>query len=206
MIWFLQLINFLYYVMPREAVRNEFNSASPTSTQVLKWILLFGLHSQVQELPPRCHRLYIKRLFLMIKSFLIVPKIPLAGVNSTNNHNHKCVPSAQSSSPPVVPWQRPQKSSHTARKTSSVPVISSNNEDPVVDAVTDVADYDIGLGFVRSSAGSSPQQTKLKGKPTFIWKWRVWVGWGWTWREGQETRRYRSESWTKCSKGVWLDN
>jgi hypothetical protein len=29
-----------------------------------------------------------------------------------------------------------------------------------------VADYDIGLGFVRRSAGSSPQQTKLKGEPS----------------------------------------
>jgi len=61
---------------------------------------------------------------------------------------------------PVLPWQRPQKSSHTARKTSFVPVISSNDEDPAVD------DYDIGLGFVRRSAGSSPQQTKLKGEPS----------------------------------------
>ncbi|XP_006597826.1 uncharacterized protein [Glycine max] len=82
---------------------------------------------------------------------------------SVGTNNRKRVASARSSSPPVVHWQRPQKSSRTARRTNFVPNVSSNDDSPALDSVSDVTGNDLGLGFVRRLAGNSPQQIKLKG-------------------------------------------
>ncbi|KAE9608149.1 hypothetical protein Lalb_Chr08g0232421 [Lupinus albus] len=78
-------------------------------------------------------------------------------------NNRKRVASARSSSPPVVPWQRPQKSSRTARRTNFVPIVSSNDDSPASDSLSDVAANDLGLGFSRRMADTSPQKIKLKG-------------------------------------------
>ena len=85
---------------------------------------------------------------------------PPAGVGT---NNRKRVASARSSSPPVVHWQRPQKSSRTARRTNFIPMGSSNDDSPALDSVSDVVDNDNGVEFPRRLAGSSPQQIKLKG-------------------------------------------
>lgn len=88
------------------------------------------------------------------------PKPP-AGAGTTNR---KRAASARSSSPPVVKWQRPQKSSRTARRTNLVPVTSSNDDSPALDSVSDVTGNDLGLGFPKRLTGSSPQQIKSKGE------------------------------------------
>ncbi|OIV97375.1 hypothetical protein TanjilG_07127 [Lupinus angustifolius] len=85
---------------------------------------------------------------------------PPAGVGT---NNRKRVASARSSSPPVAPWQRPQKSSRTARRTNFVPIVSSNDDSPASDSVSDVAANDLGLGFSKRMASTSPQKIKLKG-------------------------------------------
>ncbi|KAF1892414.1 hypothetical protein Lal_00010879 [Lupinus albus] len=85
---------------------------------------------------------------------------PPAGVGT---NNRKRVASARSSSPPIVPWQRPQKSSRTSRRTNFVPFVSSNDDSPASDSVSDVAANDLVSGVTRRMSGSSPQQIKLKG-------------------------------------------
>ncbi|KAI4335262.1 hypothetical protein L6164_013926 [Bauhinia variegata] len=89
---------------------------------------------------------------------------PPAGVGT---NNRKRVASVRSSSPPVAHWagQRQQKSSRTARRTNFMPIISSNDDSPALDTASDVAVNDLGMGFPRRLAGSSPQQIKLKGDP-----------------------------------------
>lgn len=148
--------------MPRATVRDEFNSASPTSSTKLNAAIRAPRSGSgvAPKLSPVVHRTAVPNDWELSHCATKPP----AGVNSTNNR--KRATSARSSSPPVVPWQRPQKSSRTARRTSFVPIASSNDEAPAVDAVSDVSGNDIGLGFVRRSAGSSPQQIKLKGEPS----------------------------------------
>jgi hypothetical protein len=148
--------------MPRATVRDEFNSASPTSSAKMNTAIRAPRSGSgvAPKMSPVVHRTAVPNDWELSHCTTKPP----AGVNSTNNR--KRVASARSSSPPVVPWQRPQKSSRTARRTSFVPVVSSNDEAPAVDAVSDVAGNDIGLGFVRRSAGSSPQQIRLKGEPS----------------------------------------
>ncbi|KAL1531346.1 hypothetical protein AAHA92_34033 [Salvia divinorum] len=76
-------------------------------------------------------------------------------------NSRKRTPSAQSSSP-VANWaQRPQKISRTARRTSLLPVVSGNDEDPVMDAASDmmVNETDFPAG--------SPKQAKIKGDNIF---------------------------------------
>ncbi|XP_047171004.1 uncharacterized protein LOC124839283 isoform X2 [Vigna umbellata] len=82
---------------------------------------------------------------------------------SVGTNNRKRMASARSSSPPVVHWQRPQKSSRTARRANFVSTVSSIDDSPALDSVSDVSGNDLGLGFVRRLAGNSPQQIKLKG-------------------------------------------
>lgn len=146
----------------KATVRDEFNSASPTSSAKMNTAIRAPRSGSgvAPKMSPVVHRTAVPNDWELSHCTTKPP----AGVNSTNNR--KRVASAQSSSPPVVPWQRPQKSSRTARRTSFVPVVSSNDEAPAVDAVSDVAGNDIGLGFVRRSAGSSPQQIRLKGEPS----------------------------------------
>lgn len=80
--------------------------------------------------------------------------------------NRKRMTSMRSSSPPVSHWasQRPQKISRIARRTNLVPIVSSNDDNPL-DNTFDVVGNDIGLGFGRRMSGSSPQQVKIKGEP-----------------------------------------
>jgi len=85
---------------------------------------------------------------------------------SVGTNNRKRMASARSSSPPVVHWQRPQKSSRTARRANFVSTVSSNDDSAALDSVSDVTGNDLGLGFVRRLAGNSPQQIKLKGDST----------------------------------------
>ncbi|XP_050921100.1 uncharacterized protein LOC127138656 isoform X2 [Lathyrus oleraceus] len=146
----------------KATVRDEFNSASPTSSTKLNAAIRAPRSGSgvAPKLSPVVHRTAVPNDWELSHCATKPP----AGVNSTNNR--KRATSARSSSPPVVPWQRPQKSSRTARRTSFVPIASSNDEAPAVDAVSDVSGNDIGLGFVRRSAGSSPQQIKLKGEPS----------------------------------------
>ncbi|CAJ2649915.1 unnamed protein product [Trifolium pratense] len=146
----------------KATVRDEFNSSSPTSSTKMSTAIRAPRSSSgvAPKMSPVVHRTAVPNDWELSHCATKPP----AGVNSTNNR--KRAASARSSSPPVVPWQRPQKSSRTARRTSFVPVVSSNDEAPALDAVSDVAGNDIGIGFVRRSAGSSPQQIKLKGEPS----------------------------------------
>ncbi|XP_027902807.1 uncharacterized protein LOC114162976 isoform X3 [Vigna unguiculata] len=57
---------------------------------------------------------------------------------SVGTNNRKRMASARSSSPPVVHWQRPQKSSRTARKANFVSTVSSIDDSPALDSVSDV--------------------------------------------------------------------
>lgn len=72
-------------------------------------------------------------------------------------NSRKRTPSTRSSSP-VANWaQRPQKISRTARRTNLLPIVSGNDEGPVMDAASDMMVND------RRFPAHSPQQTKLKG-------------------------------------------
>ncbi|KAL0726691.1 hypothetical protein Bca4012_022784 [Brassica carinata] len=75
----------------------------------------------------------------------------LAGVPS-----RKRMTSNRSSSPPVTQWagQRPQKISRSARRTNLIPIVSSNDDVPSPDNMSDV-------GFHRRSPAASPQM-KIK--------------------------------------------
>ncbi|XP_047940655.1 uncharacterized protein LOC125187993 isoform X1 [Salvia hispanica] len=76
-------------------------------------------------------------------------------------NSRKRTPSARSSSP-VANWaQRPQKISRTARRTSLLPVVSGNDEDPVMDAASDM------MVNERCFPAGSPKQTKIKGDNIF---------------------------------------
>ncbi|GLT45047.1 hypothetical protein SLA2020_189110 [Shorea laevis] len=68
-------------------------------------------------------------------------------------------------SPPVAQWagQRPQKMSRTARRTNFVPIVQNNDEAPSLDTVSDVTGNEIGSGIARRLHSNSPQQIKLKG-------------------------------------------
>ncbi|CAK9177122.1 unnamed protein product [Ilex paraguariensis] len=80
-------------------------------------------------------------------------------------NNRKRTPSTRSSSPPVA-WagQRNQKMSRIARRTNFVPIVSSNDESPALDAISDVSGIENGPGFAKRFSGNSPQQSKLKGE------------------------------------------
>ncbi|KAI3443604.1 hypothetical protein Pfo_000269 [Paulownia fortunei] len=79
-------------------------------------------------------------------------KIP--GGLGTNSR--KRTPSTRSSSP-VANWvQRPQKISRTARRTNLLPIVPGNDENPVVDATSDM------MVNERRFPAHSPQQVKIK--------------------------------------------
>ncbi|ESQ54260.1 hypothetical protein EUTSA_v10024244mg [Eutrema salsugineum] len=79
--------------------------------------------------------------------------------------NRKRMTSNRSSSPPVTQWasQRPQKISRVARRTNLVPIVSSNDDIPSSDNMSDVGCSETGFGFHRRSPAASPQM-KLKGE------------------------------------------
>lgn len=146
---------------PRATVRDEFNSASPTSNTKMNTAIRAPRSGSgvAPKLSPVVHRTAVPNDWELAHCATKPP--PSVGTN-----NRKRVASAPSSSPPVVPWQRPQKSSRTARRTNFVPIVSNNDEAPALDAVSDVAGNDLGLGFARRLTGSSPQRIKVKGEPS----------------------------------------
>ncbi|CAN7015081.1 unnamed protein product [Brassica rapa subsp. trilocularis] len=83
----------------------------------------------------------------------------LSGVPS-----RKRMTSNRSSSPPVTQWasQRPQKISRVARRTSLVPFVSSNDDIPSSDNMSDVGCSETSFGFPRRSPSASPRM-RLKG-------------------------------------------
>ncbi|KAG4932329.1 hypothetical protein JHK87_046331 [Glycine soja] len=145
----------------KATARDEFNSASPTSGAKMNTAIRAPRSGSgvAPKLSPVVHRAGVSNDWELSHSS---PKPPAAGGTS----NRKRVASARSSSPPVVPWQRPQKSSRTARRTNFMPIVSNSDEAPALDTASDVAGNDLGLGFARRLAGSSPQQIKLKGDPS----------------------------------------
>ncbi|KAI9112624.1 hypothetical protein K1719_016547 [Acacia pycnantha] len=146
----------------KTTVRDEFNSASPTSNT--------KMHTSIRA--PRSGSGVAPKLSPVVPKAALsndwelshCSTKPPAGVSMSNR---KRVASTRSSSPPVAQWaaQRPQKNSRTARRTNFMPIVSSNDESPSLDTASDVAGNDLGLGFARRLAGSSPQQIKLKGDP-----------------------------------------
>ncbi|TKY72826.1 hypothetical protein E2542_SST01571 [Spatholobus suberectus] len=142
----------------KATVRDEFNSASPNSSAKMNTSIRAPRSGSgvAPKLTPGVHRAAVPNDW---EPSHCMTKPPA----SVGTNNRKRVASAQSSSPPVVHWQRPQKSSRTARRTNFVPIVSSNDDSSALDSVSDVTGNDIGLGFVRRLAGNSPQQIKLKG-------------------------------------------
>lgn len=150
-----------FYAMSRSAVRDEFNSASPTSNTKMNTIRAPRSGSGVApKLSPVVHKAAVPNDWELSHCNTKPP----AGVGTTNR---KRVASARSSSPPVAHWagQRPQKISRTARRTHFMPIVTSNDDSPSLDTVSDAAGNDLGLGFPRRLASSSPQQIKSKGEP-----------------------------------------
>ncbi|KAA3477160.1 Twist-related 1 [Gossypium australe] len=142
------------------SVRDEFNSASPTSSTKMN-ASIRGPRSGTgvaPKLSPVVHRATASNDWELSHC---TNKPPTAGGAT----NRKRTASARSSSPPVAHWasQRPQKSSRTARRTNIVPFVSNNDETPSLDTVSDMAGNEIGSGFARRFSSSSPQQIKLKG-------------------------------------------
>ncbi|KAI3407429.1 uncharacterized protein J3R85_020999 [Psidium guajava] len=79
--------------------------------------------------------------------------------------SRKRTTSGRSSSPPVACWPRPQKISRTARRRNFVPTVPSNDETSPMDTGGDVVGNEVGLGFPRRMASSSPQPVRLKADP-----------------------------------------
>ncbi|KAH1100820.1 hypothetical protein AAZX31_13G089600 [Glycine max] len=145
----------------RATARDEFNSASPTSSAKINTAIRAPRSGSgvAPKLSPVVHRAGVSNDWELSHS---TTKPPAAG----GTNNRKRVASARSSSPPVVPWQRPQKSSRTARRTNFMPIVPNSDEASALDTASDVAGNDLGLGFARRLAGSSPQQIKQKGDPS----------------------------------------
>ncbi|XP_038991544.1 uncharacterized protein LOC120114832 isoform X1 [Hibiscus syriacus] len=139
------------------SARDEFNSASPTSNTKMNASIRAPRSGSGggPKLSPVVHRTATSDDWEISHC---TNKPPTAG----GVNNHKRTMSTQSSSPPVANWagQRPQKSSRTAR-TNLVPILSNNDELPLLD--TDMAGNEIGSGFPRRLSSGSPQQVKLKG-------------------------------------------
>ncbi|KAE8658163.1 Serine/arginine repetitive matrix protein 2 isoform 2 [Hibiscus syriacus] len=118
------------------SVRDEFNSASPTSSTKMN-ASIRGPRSGTgvaPKLSPVIHRAIASNEWELSHC---TNKPPTHGGAT----NRKRTASAWSSSPPVAHWasQRPQKSSRTARRTNIVPIISSNDERPSLDTMSDMA-------------------------------------------------------------------
>ncbi|KAF8401033.1 hypothetical protein HHK36_014336 [Tetracentron sinense] len=142
-------------------VREEFNSASPTSTMKINVSARAPRSGSgaKPKLSPNVHRAigvpdYWELSQCTDKLHTIV------GVN-----NRKRTSSTRSSSPPVAQWtgQRPQKISRTARRTNFTSLVSSHDEAPDLDTMSNIADNENGLGFPRRLSSNAPQQVKLKG-------------------------------------------
>ncbi|KAK8351446.1 hypothetical protein V6Z12_A05G033600 [Gossypium hirsutum] len=116
-------------------VRDEFSSGSPTSSSKMN-ASVRGPRSGSgvsPKLSPIVHRVASNDWELSH----CTNKPPTAG----GANNRKRTTSARSSSLPVTHWasQRPLKSSRSARRTNIVPIVSSNDETPSLDAMSDMA-------------------------------------------------------------------
>lgn len=144
--------------MLRPNVREDFNSASPTSTAKMNSSIRAPRSSSgvAPKLSPVVPRSNVPNDW----ELSTCSNKPPAAVGA---NNRKRMASTRSSSPPVA-WagQRPQKISRTARRTN-FPIVPNNDETPALDSGSDIAGNEIGLGFARRLPGSSPQQMKLKG-------------------------------------------
>ncbi|KAL4318819.1 hypothetical protein GQ457_18G001480 [Hibiscus cannabinus] len=139
--------------------RDEFNSASPTSSTKMN-ASIRGPRSG-SGVPPKLSPVVHRTTSNDWELSHCTNKPPTAG----GVNNRKRTISTQSSSPPVANWasQRPQKSSRTARRTNLVPILSNNDETPLLDTLSDMAGNEIGSGYARRLSSGSPQQVKLKG-------------------------------------------
>ncbi|KAL5768575.1 hypothetical protein ACOSQ2_015358 [Xanthoceras sorbifolium] len=141
-------------------IRDEYNSASPSSNTKMNSSVRGPRSGSgvAPKLSPVVHRATAPNDWELSHC---TNKPPVAvGAN-----NRKRTTSARSSSPPVAHWagQRPQKISRTARRTNFVPSVSNNDETTALDASSDVAASEVGLGHAKRLSGNSPQQVKLKG-------------------------------------------
>lgn len=149
----------MFCIMLRTNARDEFNSASPTSNTKMNASTRVPRSGSgvAPKLSPVVQRAAAPNDWELSHCS---NKPPAVGPN-----NRKRTTSARSSSPPVAHWagQRPQKISRTARRTNFVPIVSNNDETAALDASSDVAGGEIGVGFSKRLSGNSPQQVKLKG-------------------------------------------
>lgn len=140
----------------RTNVRDEFSSASPTSSTKLNGTAR----------APRSGSRVVPKLSPVVQNATSANDWELSHCTSKNPaavgaSNRKRTTSNRSSSPPVAHWSG---ISRTARRTNLVPTVSSNDEiTPAMDTVSDVAGgNENGLGFPRRLHANSPQQVKLK--------------------------------------------
>ncbi|WJX28387.1 hypothetical protein P8452_17114 [Trifolium repens] len=147
----------------KETVRDEFNSTSPNSSAKLNASIRAPRSGSgvASKMSPVIHRATVPNDWEL--SHCTTTTKPPAGVGT---NNRKRAASARSSSPPVASWQKPQKNSRTARRTNFIPVVSSNDDSPALDSVSDASGSDLGVGFPKRLSGSSPQQIRLKGDPS----------------------------------------
>lgn len=136
------------------SVRDEFNSASPTSST--------KMNASIRG--PRSGAVVGPKLTPVVNRATALSDWELS--NCTNKPPSCGGVNSRKRSPPVAHWagQRPQKISRTARRTNLIPIIPNNDEAPSLDSVSDVAGSEIGSGFGRRVHGNSPQQIKLKGE------------------------------------------
>ncbi|XP_057968447.1 uncharacterized protein LOC131157978 [Malania oleifera] len=141
-------------------VREDFSSASPTSNMKMNASVRAPRSGSgvVPKLSPVVHRAAASNDWEV--SHRTNKLLVAVGAN-----NRKRTPSTRSSSPPVAQWagQRPQKISRTARRTNLLPIVSSNDENPALDTISDGAGNESSLGFARRLPNNSPQQVKFKG-------------------------------------------
>ncbi|KAL1805221.1 hypothetical protein ACET3Z_028289 [Daucus carota] len=138
--------------------REEFTSASPTSSVKL------NAASRAPRSGPG----------IVPKLSPVVPRATAAdwefsqctskNPTAIGTNNRKRASSTQCSSPPVAQWagQRHQKNSRSARRTNLVP-ITSNDETPSLDTMSDAAGTENGSVFPRRLSSNSPQQVRIKG-------------------------------------------
>ncbi|KAG7984023.1 hypothetical protein I3843_04G136200 [Carya illinoinensis] len=173
-------------------VRDDFNSASPTSNAKMNASIRAPRSSSgvAPKLSPVVHRANVPSDWELSSC----SNKPPAAVGP---NNRKRTASTRSSSPPVH-WagQRPQKNSRTARRTNLVPpIVSSNDETPAPDAGSDITGSEIGLGLARRLHGSSPQRVKLKSDPLSSA----------TLSESEESGAVETKSRDKCRKSDEID-
>lgn len=152
-------IPFILYIT-RTSTREEFTSASPTSTVKLN----------AASRAPRSGSSIVPKVSPVVQRASATTDWEVSQCTSNNltatggANSRKRASSNQSSSPPVAQWasQRPQKISRPARRTNFVP-ITSNDETPSLDTISDAAGNENGSLFPSRLSSNSPQQVRIKG-------------------------------------------